>query len=88
MPKGAKKLATSALCNNQAFSYGNAYGVLFHLEFTPEMVERQIEIDREWIHRDHEIDEGQLVREAYENAELMREQSRMLLDNFVTIAES
>lgn len=88
LPQDAKLLATSALCSNQAFSYGNAYGLLFHLEFTPEMVEKQIEIDRAWIHQDHEIDEAQLLAEAQENAGLMRRQSARLLDNFVSVVEA
>ncbi len=36
-------LATSSSCQNQAFKWGkNAYGLQFHLEVTPEMVESWI----------------------------------------------
>lgn len=39
LPTGAELLATSPHCTNQAFKFGNnAYGMLFHNEFTPEMV--------------------------------------------------
>ncbi|MBI4243548.1 MAG: type 1 glutamine amidotransferase [Planctomycetes bacterium] len=88
LPKGAELLATSPLCRNQAFSYGKAYGLLFHLEFTPEMVARQIEIDRDWIHKENEIDETQLTAETERNADLMQRQSTRLLDNFVSVVES
>lgn len=83
LPKGAKLLATSPLCTHQAFSYKNAYGLLFHTEFTPEMVEKQIKIDKEWIHKDFDIDENKLLTEAKQNAELMKKQSEVLLTNFL-----
>lgn len=87
LPKGAKLLATSPLCQNQAFSYQNAYGLLFHFEFTTEMVAKQIELDRNWIHQDHEIDENQLLKEAKTNAKLMEQQCKKLFDNFLTIIQ-
>ena len=45
LPAGAELLVSSAQCENQAFSFKNAYGFLFHFEFTPEMVRNQITID-------------------------------------------
>ncbi len=88
LPQGAKLLATSPLCRNQAFSHGNAYGLLFHFEFMLEMVRKQIEIDREWIHKDHEIDEAQLINEARINARLMEQQCETLLNNFISVVKS
>jgi len=39
MPAGARWLAFSDLCRNQAFRYGsNTYGVQFHPEIQPEMI--------------------------------------------------
>ena len=41
LPEGATSLAGSAMTEHQAFRYGkNAYGFLFHMEVTPEVVER------------------------------------------------
>lgn len=64
LPSGASLLATSPLCRNQAFAYKNAYGVLFHLEFTPEMVQGLAEVNREWAHENFDLDEEQLEKEA------------------------
>ncbi|MBI3379147.1 type 1 glutamine amidotransferase [Candidatus Gottesmanbacteria bacterium] len=88
LPKGAKLLATSPACTNQAFSYKNAYGLLFHMEFTPVMVEKQIEGDKEWIHKDFELDEDRLLEEAKQKAKLMAKQSEILLSNFLRIISS
>jgi len=87
LPAGAKLLATSPLCRTQAFSYGNAYGLLFHFEFTPQMIERQTEIDKDWIHKDHEIGEAQLLEEANKNAPLMEKQCKTLFDNFLSMVK-
>jgi GMP synthase (glutamine-hydrolysing) len=39
LPPGAVSLARTATCEQQAFRYGGAYGIQFHLEMTAEMVE-------------------------------------------------
>lgn len=88
LPLNSQLLATSKFCRNQAFACGNAYGTLFHFEFTPEMVQKQIEVDREWIHKDHQVDEEELVREAHKNKALMEEQSRKFFSNFLSIVIS
>lgn len=87
LPKGATLLATSPDCTNQAFRYGsNAYGTLFHNEFTPEMVQRLVEIDREWIHDGFEMDEEQLIQQARNYADLMRGQCERLFTNFLNLS--
>jgi len=83
IPKGADLLATSALCTNQAFSFQRAFGFLFHFEFTLEMVKNQIEIDKEWIHKNFNLDEVKLLNEANELAPIMKSQCYRLLDNFL-----
>lgn len=88
LPKDASLLATSPLCHNQAFSYKNAFGMLFHFEFTPDMIAKQIEIDKEWIHADNELDEEKLLQEAQENENLMQQQSDKLLQNFLSVIKA
>ena len=81
LPVDATLFASSAQCENQAFSFKNAYGFLFHFEFTPEMVRDQIAIDREWIHKDFILDEAKVLRDAHDLADLMKKQCYRLLDN-------
>jgi GMP synthase-like glutamine amidotransferase len=38
LPDGARLLASSELCRNQAFRMGDDYGIQFHLEVMPEMI--------------------------------------------------
>ncbi|MCD6486179.1 MAG: type 1 glutamine amidotransferase [Syntrophobacterales bacterium] len=38
IPYGGSLLATSGECSNQAFRYGNAYGLQFHVEVTRDML--------------------------------------------------
>lgn len=89
LPAGAKLLASSKECKNQAFVFGkNAYGMLFHNEFTPKMIIGQIKIDKTWIHTDHEIDEEELKKEAVKREKQMRKQCFLLMDNFLKIVRA
>lgn len=46
IPPGAVRLAGSAVCENQAFRYGdNVYGFQFHLEVDEPLVERWLSVD-------------------------------------------
>lgn len=83
MPQGADLLVSSPLCENQAFSYRNVYGFLFHFEFTPDMVREQIRIDHDWTHKDFNLDEIALAKRADELADTMQQQCYALLDNFL-----
>ena len=56
-PKGAALLASTPLCQNQAFSCQRAYGTLFHTEFTVEMVKKLADIDRKWMCEDFNLNE-------------------------------
>ena len=47
LPKGAVRLASSEKCINQAFRHGNnVYGLQFHLEATPDIIDRWQQEDR------------------------------------------
>lgn len=99
LPKGAKRLATSLYCENQAFVYKQslqladkengalAYGLLFHKEFTPGMVRQQIINDKTWIHEDprDDVDEDHLIELADKNAHKMEKEARILVKNMVSI---
>ncbi|MBI5457025.1 type 1 glutamine amidotransferase [Candidatus Kaiserbacteria bacterium] len=86
LPEGTTLLASSAACQNQAFRHGtNVYGMLFHNEFTPEMIDAELSLDKEWIQKDYSVDERTLRDEARANAPLMREQCNRLFGNFCDI---
>ena len=86
LPDGSILLATSVDCKNQAFRYRNkTYGMLFHNEFTPEMVKQLIEIDKGWIHKDFSFNEEKVKKEAAEYKSLMEEQCNKLFDNFTSL---
>lgn len=95
LPKGAIRLARSLYCEDQAFVYKEngalAYGILFHKEFTPEMVRQQIINDREWIHdvedpRD-DVDEEFLIECADKNASTMEQETRIFIRNMVNLVK-
>jgi len=89
LPSGATLLATSPNCTNQAFRYGdNAYGMLFHIEFTPEMIATLIEIDREWIHDGFDLNEEQFKKQADEYKDLMQTKCYRLFDNFLLLMKN
>jgi GMP synthase (glutamine-hydrolysing) len=82
LPSGASLLATSPVCRNQAFAFKNTYGLLFHMELTPEMAKGLAEANRQWTHESFDLDEEQLERDARDLAPLLRAQCYRLLDNF------
>lgn len=87
LPDGATRLATARACANQAFRFGpHAYGTLFHLEFTPEMVARQIVLDRQWIHDGCTLDETRLRQQARDYSASMERHCCQLFTNFLTLA--
>lgn len=89
LPQGATLLGSSPDCANQAFRYGqNAYGVLFHFEFTPEMVENQIAIDKDWIHQDFDMNEEKLAEESRALEAQMKKQCETLFENFCALVAS
>lgn len=89
IPEGGIKLASSPLCENQAFRLGkNAYGFLFHFELTPQLIKNLLKIDKKWVHEDFEMDEEKLITQSQEKQGLMREQCERLFENFKTLAEA
>lgn len=84
IPEGGVHLAKSSSCLNQAFRFGrNAYGLQFHLEVTPEMVERWI---NKYVKKDcAEFDVKDMLIESYKRKEAFRKQANTVYLNFSRI---
>ncbi len=84
IPKGAVKLAKGTYCLNQAFRYGNCYGLQFHLEITEEMV-------KEWLHipeyknelKEQGIDVFSFVEAFTKNYPGYKDNCRILINNLL-----
>ncbi len=83
-PPGSTILASTPVAPHQAFSFQNVYGLLFHFEFTYEMVKNQLAVDAEWSHKDFALDDAELIAEAAQLAPVMKKQCYQLLDNFLS----
>ncbi len=86
LPGKATLLATSGLCKNQAFRLGkNAYGLQFHFEVTPEMVESWI---KKYLHSndpDKIIYSKDLLIDTYKKERMFIRQANTILYNFSQI---
>jgi len=86
IPVGATLLARGAGCVNQAFRIGRrAYGLQFHIEVTPRMVESWADAYRE---ETSGVDVKEMIAEAYRNNEEFNRQAGMLYLNFARIIEA
>ncbi len=83
LPPGASLLASAPLCTNQAFSRGNAYGLQFHIEITPELL-RDIATEDSWARTGFDLDEENLLKNAKALEPVMKEQCYTLMDNFLS----
>lgn len=64
LPRGAVRLASSALTEHQAFRYGrNAYGILFHMEVTKKIVKDMVRSFPDELHQ-ASVDGGEIVNKA------------------------
>jgi len=73
LPYGAVCLAYSGLTEHQAFRYGqNAYGILFHLEVTEDMIQEMVRIFKEEL-RGSGIDGSEIVERATDHLDRLRE---------------
>lgn len=86
LPEEGKLLATSDLCKNQAFRFGkNAYGLQFHIEVTPNMVESWI---KEYLDSNDPakiIDSKNLLIDTYKKEQQFIRQANNVLFNFSQI---
>lgn len=85
MPEGGGLLAEAPLCKNQAFAYGDStFGLQFHIEAPPKMVETWIREDSSWTHKDFAFDEERAMKEAHELAPVLKKNFYRLMDNFLS----
>ena len=82
IPKGAVRLASTALTPNQMFRYGKTcYGFQFHLEMTPALFEELV-----WDSEEYLVDSGampeELIREAGEVLPLLEPRARAALKSW------
>jgi GMP synthase (glutamine-hydrolysing) len=83
VPEGGVLLAQGKKCRNQAFRMGNcAYGLQFHLEVTPEMVEQWMEGEAKKMHIEKILSDTKKVKERFQ------EQAGLFMDNFRRMVES
>jgi len=87
LPKNAELLATGDFVKNQAFKIKNTntYGMLFHFDFTPEMVKEIIRKDNKWLHTDNQVDEDNIVKESYNYENHIKELSKKLFKNWIEL---
>lgn len=86
IPFGAKNLAISELCANQAFRIGNAAGIQFHFEASPDKVpEWCAEYAPELV--EVGTDAASISSAFQSDAETMRRLNFCLLDNFFALIQ-
>jgi GMP synthase-like glutamine amidotransferase len=86
LPRGAKLLATSRTCHNQAFRFGrNAYGLQFHLEVNAEMIDSWI---KEYQVESKEFDVKDMLIETYRNSEPLKKLADVVYFNFAKVITS
>ncbi len=83
IPDGGMLLATGKPCKNQAFKIGsNAYGLQFHIEVTPDMVQRWMEGEKDKNAAQKTLGDTVKIEKTF------LKQAGLLLDNFKQIIES
>ena len=89
LPDGAKLLASSPLCKNQAFRYGeNVYGFQFHLEVDTPMIERWLRVPencKEIENLNGKIDPEQIRVETPDYISRLNELSNSVFGNFIEL---
>jgi GMP synthase (glutamine-hydrolysing) len=89
LPHGAQLLASSPLCKNQAFRYGdNIYGFQFHLEVDKPMIERWLTVPenkKEIEDLNGKIDPGHIKGETPEYISRLNDLSNSVFGNFIEL---
>lgn len=87
IPNGAKLLAKGVDCKNQTFVYKRALALQFHLEVSPPIASRWADAYNSELEKMNKT-KTQLVEECRIKEKQIRKLAILLLDNFLTIAES
>ncbi len=86
LPDGAVRLASSPAYENQAFRFGRAYGVQFHLEVSPEMAREWAEVPEyvASLERTLGLEEApRFLASIEEHADEMRAEGRALFERWL-----
>lgn len=88
IPKGGKQLAKSEVCSNQALRVGtNAYGLQFHLEVTPPMINQWMDAYKEELASLKDaVDPKKIARQSEENSTAYNEQAEQFYRNFFRVS--
>ncbi|MFQ5862752.1 MAG: type 1 glutamine amidotransferase [Candidatus Brocadiales bacterium] len=88
IPEGGKRLAESGVCPNQAFRVGTAaYGLQFHLEVTPPMINQWMDAyEKELDSLKGIVDPREIARQSEENSSTYNEQAERFYRNFFVIS--
>ena len=82
LPKGATRLASSEHYSNQAFQYGTAIGLQFHLEVNEEMVNLWLDNSEEKLKEIPYIDPQKIRSDIIENISIVKSNMNNFYKNF------
>jgi len=89
LPRGAKHLASTTTCDNQAFVYGcNVYGFQFHMEVDEAMISRWLRVPRhveELQALEGKIDPDQILAETPRHIDRLKELSETTFGEFIKL---
>jgi GMP synthase (glutamine-hydrolysing) len=86
LPEGAVRLASSPAYENQAFRYGRAYGVQFHLEVSSEMAREWAEVPEYVASLERTLGRAEapaFLAAIEERADVMRAEGRALFERWL-----
>ena len=89
LPKGAVHLASSPLCEQQAFRYGDrAYGLQFHVEVTAAMIRSWLRANAmEMASLKGQVDPATIRRQASQHLDRLKELARHIATIFATLVK-
>jgi GMP synthase (glutamine-hydrolysing) len=88
LPEGSILLASNSITTNQAFRYGRrAYGIQYHIELTPEMLQEWMShVDSQEEALDKDLVDA-ILQDSQRQFALYRAHTRLMLENFLRICD-